>query len=78
MRRVGAMSRDDGAVGMLRHDESEKVFPSLIVGICFRLSAGVFGRYRGCIVGNCGLGLSALNRHSGERCERRAKRKHNF
>lgn len=61
MRRVGAMSRDDGAVGLLRHDEPEKVFPRLIVGICLRLSAGVFGRYCGSIVGNRGLSLSALN-----------------
>lgn len=78
MRRVGGMLGDDGAIGLLRHDEAEKVLTHLIMGVCLKVGDSVFGRYRGCVVGNYCLGLCALNRHSGERCERSAKRKHNF
>jgi hypothetical protein len=37
MRRVGGVLRDDCAVGLLRHDEPEKVFASLEVSICNEL-----------------------------------------
>lgn len=72
------MPCDDGAIGLLRHDEPKKIFARLIIGICLRLIASDLSRYRGPIIGNYRLGLGALNRHSGERCECSAKRKHNF
>ncbi len=61
MRRVGTMPRDDGAIGLLCHDEPKKIFARLIVGICLGLIASDFGRYRGPIIGNDRLGLGALN-----------------
>ena len=78
MRRVGGVLRDDCAVGLLSHNEPEKVFTDLIMGVWLKLGGAVFGRGRAYIFFNYCLGLGALNRHAGQRCERSAKRKHNF
>ena len=66
MRRVGGMLGDDGAVGLLRHDETKKIFAGLVVGVWFELDACVFGCGRGHVIGIYGLGLGALNRHARE------------
>ena len=78
MRRVGGMLSDDGAVGLLRHDETKKIFTHLKVGVWLKLDGRVFRCSCVCIVGNYWLSLGPLNRQSGKRCERSPKRKHNF
>lgn len=76
MRRVRGMLGDDCPVSLLRHDKSEQVFTHLVVGIRLKFGTSVFGRRRTDIVSN--RSISSLDRHAGERCERSAKRKHNF
>jgi len=71
------MLGDNRAVGLLRRDKTEKVFTHLIVGVWLKLKGSVFGGGRAYIGGDYRLGLCALNRHSGKRRERSAKRKHN-
>lgn len=78
MRCVGGMLGDDGAVGLLRHDEPKKIFAYLIVGVGLQFGGRVLSRRRACVVDDYFLSLSTLNRQPGKRRERSAERKHNF
>jgi len=52
------MLSDDGAVGLLCHDETKKIFTHLIVGVRLKLMGGVLGRGGACVVGDYCLGLA--------------------
>ena len=75
---VRGMLGDDSAIGLLRHNEPKKLFTYPIMGVRLKVGGCVFGCRGGNIVSNYWLRLSSLNRHSGERCESGAQRKHNF
>jgi hypothetical protein len=72
------MLGDDGTIVLLRHDEPEEILTHLIVGVRRWVGDGHFRRYAGSIVAGWYLCTGLLNGHSGQRCERCTKRKHNF
>jgi hypothetical protein len=62
MRRVRSVLSDDRSVGLLRHDETEKVFANLIVSVWLQLDRRVFCRRRAHVIAGNRLSFSALRR----------------